>query len=305
MLAVIIPYFKIAFFEDTLQSLANQTDQRFKVYVGDDSSPEDCNYLLEKYKEKFNFVYHRFETNLGSISMTKHWDRCISLSSEEEWLMILGDDDSLGEKCVESFYKMLEDDKNISFKVIRFSSRVYNYSNKSISKIYRHPEIEKASDFYYRRFTDITRSSLSEYVFKRSVYLDKGFVDYNLGWHADDRAWIDFSDFNEIYSINDAFVTVGLSNKNISRRGYKTNEKDDASYMFHTYVLKKYFLKIKRRQIYKLLLMYEQLVYRNKKQGFNFFIKMLIMFNLKFYPIGSVKFVRRYFIQKYKKNQCL
>ena len=33
MLAIVIPYFKLTFFEETLQSLANQTDQRFKVYI--------------------------------------------------------------------------------------------------------------------------------------------------------------------------------------------------------------------------------------------------------------------------------
>ncbi len=33
MLAIVIPYYKLTFFEYTLQSLAKQTNQRFKVYV--------------------------------------------------------------------------------------------------------------------------------------------------------------------------------------------------------------------------------------------------------------------------------
>jgi len=33
MLAIVIPYFKRTFFEYTLQSLAKQTDQQFKVYI--------------------------------------------------------------------------------------------------------------------------------------------------------------------------------------------------------------------------------------------------------------------------------
>lgn len=41
MLAIVIPYYKLTFFEETLQSLANQSDKRFKVYIGDDASPED------------------------------------------------------------------------------------------------------------------------------------------------------------------------------------------------------------------------------------------------------------------------
>ena len=41
MLAIIIPYYKIVFFEETLKSLSEQTDKRFKVYIGDDASPEN------------------------------------------------------------------------------------------------------------------------------------------------------------------------------------------------------------------------------------------------------------------------
>ncbi len=53
MLAIVIPYYKLTFLEATLLSLANQTDQRFKVYIGDDASPEDCTPLLEKYRGQF------------------------------------------------------------------------------------------------------------------------------------------------------------------------------------------------------------------------------------------------------------
>ena len=46
MLAIIIPFYKLTFFEENLHSLAIQTDKRFKVYIGDDSSPYDCSILL-------------------------------------------------------------------------------------------------------------------------------------------------------------------------------------------------------------------------------------------------------------------
>ena len=67
MLAIVIPYFKLTFFEETLLSLANQTNKRFKVYIGNDASPESPLLLLEKYKDKFDFVYHEFESNLEAF----------------------------------------------------------------------------------------------------------------------------------------------------------------------------------------------------------------------------------------------
>ncbi|OAZ05413.1 glycosyltransferase family 2 protein [Flavobacterium succinicans] len=104
MLAIIIPYYKLTFFEATLQSLAAQTCQDFKVYIGDDASPEKPTELLEHFQGQFDFVYHRFEFNLGGVSLTQQWERCIALSDNEPWLMILGDDDVLGENVVEAFY---------------------------------------------------------------------------------------------------------------------------------------------------------------------------------------------------------
>ena len=83
MLAIIIPYFKINFFEKTLESLAQQTDQRFQVYIGDDASPVPPTELLENYQGKFSFTYRRFTENLGSISLAKQWERCIAMMQEE------------------------------------------------------------------------------------------------------------------------------------------------------------------------------------------------------------------------------
>ena len=50
MLAIVIPYYKIIFFEKTLESLAKQTDKRFHVYIGDDGSPNAPLELLKKYE---------------------------------------------------------------------------------------------------------------------------------------------------------------------------------------------------------------------------------------------------------------
>ena len=74
MLAIVIPYYKLTFFEDTLASLAHQTDKSFKVYIGNDASPEDPLFLLNQYKGKFDFNYYKFENNLGSKSLVIQCD---------------------------------------------------------------------------------------------------------------------------------------------------------------------------------------------------------------------------------------
>lgn len=40
-LSIVIPYYKIDYFEETITSLKNQTDKRFNLYIGNDFSPND------------------------------------------------------------------------------------------------------------------------------------------------------------------------------------------------------------------------------------------------------------------------
>ncbi|WP_291102526.1 MULTISPECIES: glycosyltransferase family 2 protein [unclassified Flavobacterium] len=251
MLAIVIPYYKHTFFEETLLSLSNQTDKRFKVYIGDDASPEDPTDLLEKYRGKFDFVYHRFDSNLGGISLTQQWERCISLSANEEWIMILGDDDYLSDTVVEQFYIHLPEFLSKT-NVVRFASRTIVEPEKFKARICENPVWESATDSFYRKFKMITRSSLSEYVFLKGVYKKHGFYDYPLAWNSDDRAWLDFSEDKPIYSINEGLVCVRLSNLNITGKKDNFELKNASSVAFYKYLIQqkiKYFNKYERIKI--------------------------------------------------------
>ena len=296
MLAIVIPYYKHTFFEATLQSLANQTDKRFKVYIGDDASLENPSDLLEKFRYKFEFVYHRFASNLGGIFLVKQWERCIALTEDEEWMMILGDDDALSEKCIEDFYTNLTDINHYSCKVVRVATIINDEVHQKLSTLYTHPILEKAADFFHRKFTNQTRSSLSEYIFKKSAYEKFGFYNYELAWYADDRAWLEFSEFKNIYTINSSYVIFRLSQANISRINYKTIEKQKVTLQFFNFLIFKHFNKFKRYQRKDLLLYYEQLVYKNKKATFSFWFMLFLLFSTSFYFLQSIKFTRRLLI---------
>lgn len=233
MLAIIIPYYKLTFFEATLDSLAAQTNQNFKVYIGDDSSPESPNDLLEKYQRKFDFEYHRFEENLGGTSLTQQWERCIALSSNEEWVMILGDDDVLGKNVVAEFYNNLPKIKSENVNVVRFSTQKIDDEGKLISEIYYHPKIENAVDFLFRE----TRSSLSEYFFKNKNVLRIGFKNFPLGWFSDVLAVLEFSDFRNIFSINDEKIYVRVSKNSISGSQNNLHLKLKSTFEFYYYLL--------------------------------------------------------------------
>lgn len=264
MLAIIIPYYKITFFEATLQSLASQTDKRFKVYIGDDAGPEDPSSLLDKYKGQFSFIYHKFDENLGSISLVKQWDRCIALTQNEDWLMILGDDDVLGEKVVASWYKNYDLFKEKS-NVIRFCSKIVYEEKQTISEVYTHSILELATDSFYRKYENLTRSSLSEYVFSKASYLKFGFHDYPLAWHSDDWAWLEFSDSKPIFTINESIVYVRVSAKSISGKEDNVFQKDLATLNFFKFIVSNKLKFYNKQQRKKLLDKYENAIKQIRK----------------------------------------
>ncbi|AMC10155.1 hypothetical protein Lupro_02325 [Lutibacter profundi] len=269
MIAIVIPYYKITFFEETLKSLANQTDKRFKVYIGDDASPEDPSKILEKYSKKFDFVYTKFENNLGCISLVKQWERCIKMANKEDWLMILGDDDVLGENVVKLFYKNLPEIKKENITVIRFSTCKINDLGNLISDVYQHPKIENAVDFFFRK----TRSSLSEYVFNKKKINAIGFKDYPLGWFSDVLAVLEFSNFGNVYSIKTALIYIRISEISISGRSDNMKIKLKAVFSFYYYLLSSKYNKFTDEQR-KILLNKINKCYLNDKKNMLMFIKI-------------------------------
>ncbi len=290
MLAIVIPYYKLTFFEATLQSLDNQTNQRFKVYIGDDASPENPLTLLENYKDKFDFQYHRFETNLGETSLVKQWERCIAMAGNEDWMMILGDDDVLENNCVGAFYENLNEIEALKINVIRFATKVINSISEPISKVHSHPKLENSIDFLMRKFKGGTRSSLSEYIFRKQIVETIKFKDLSLAWYSDLLAVLEFSKFGLIYTINKAVVHFRLSEINITGKKDDLLIKNIATFNFYHYLLKqnKAFFNFNEQQ--EILIRLEKTFLDNKKNPY-FWVQFTKLYVSNFYFRRYIKFV--------------
>jgi hypothetical protein len=297
MLAIIIPYFNIAFFEETLQSLSNQIDKRFKVYIGDDASNDKPFSLLKKYEGQFNFVYHRFEENRGSKSLTEHWQRCIELLDNEDWIMILGDDDVLENNVVASFYSNLTEIQTNKINVIRFATQLIDKKSKATSDIYLHPIKEKSTDFIFKKINRLTRSSLSEYVFKREILQKTGFYDFPLAWHSDDMAFLQISNFSFIYTINTAIVKIRMSEGNISGKTDNNLEKNKATELFYFALANNYLSFFTPKQKLKLIGIVEHYYFDKKSIHLFFKISGWHLNQTSFF--NYIKFLRRIYINSH------
>lgn len=302
MLAIVIPFYKIRYFEETLDSLRRQTCKNFRVYIGNDNSTEDPETLIEKFQPEIEIVYKKFPHNLGAKSLTKQWDRCIDLIDDEEWIMILGDDDFISENYVDEFYKSLTEINSFDLNLVRYASQIIWQENGGKSKIFTHPKLEKSTDFFCRKFIySTTRSSLSEYIFKKEVYLKYGFRDFPLGWGADNIAWLEFSEFGNILSINKALAFIRMSSENLSRLGFEEDLKAIAKFEYFRFVIKNYLDEFKPEQRLKILNKWEILVYRQKKISKSFWLNMTSNFFREDQYIEILKFQRRV-VLNYLKN---
>ncbi|MEO5775558.1 MAG: glycosyltransferase [Flavobacterium sp.] len=286
MLAIVIPYFKINFFEATLLSLANQTDKRFNVYIGDDASPENPSLVLEKYQKDIDFKYKRFDNNIGSISLVKQWERCMAMTQNEEWIMILCDDDVLGENVVAEFYAAMEEVNQQNINVIRYATVVIDQDSKEISKVYEHPKLEKSTDFLMRKIKGGTRSSLSEFIFRKKVLGEIKFKELPLAWFADYLAVLECTYFGYIYTINKALVYFRLSDINITAKKDDSLPKNIAAFNYYYYLLNKKGSFFNAEQTEILLFRLEKTFLDNKK-------------NINFWLLFTKLYISKMYLKKY------
>lgn len=298
MLAIVIPYYKPDFFEATLQSLAKQSDKRFKVYVGNDAAPINPENILEIYTGQFDINFHTFKENLGKEALTKQWDRCIALTDNEPWIMVLCDDDLLSENVVASFYENIEEIEKNEVQVVKFASQVIDGTGAFISERFTQPKLQDYEDVFYKRFFENYRSSLSEHIFTRKAYAKHGFRDIPLAWHADDLAWLDFSEFGKVFTINEASVYFRDSEVNISRTAYLSEEKKILQHQFYETIVYNYLAKFKSEYQSAILKRFEHLTYSLKKNNFRFW-KRVFSLKLKFEGLTeALKFTRRMDLNK-------
>ncbi|MBU2527231.1 MAG: glycosyltransferase family 2 protein [Bacteroidetes bacterium] len=277
MLAIVIPYFKLYFFRDTLESLKAQHNKNFVIYIGDDASPERPFELIKEYEKELHIKYHRFQNNMGATSLVKQWERCVALTGDEEWVMILGDDDVLDAQVVEHFYHHLTRVAALNIHVMRFSTLKINATGEAISEHITNPEIERSTDFIFRA----TRCSLSEYVFHKQKLLEVGFKNFPLGWASDKLAVVEVSNFSKIFSINQALVKIRISDKSISGMGFN-KQKNHAMFMYYFYLLKAHGEQFDKNQISVLQTKMHK-TYYNDKFSVGKLIKILTLYFKKGY----------------------
>ena len=264
MLTIIIPYYKIDFFKETLESLEHQTCKKFNLFIGNDASLENPENLISEILKITPFRYKKYTENLGSKNLVKQWERCIEDCTSEEWFMILGDDDVVSENFVEEFYKNLPQIKINDCHVVKFSQCWIDERGEVIRDFTHYNKLMSPLENWEKKYIQGHQSSLSEHIFSKTSYLKYGFQHFPLAWGTDDVAVLEFSDRKNIFFISEAKVLVRMSSENISSKTDNIKEKETAVHYLEEYLLKKYYKNLPKDYVSKKLQQHIHYAFKHK-----------------------------------------
>jgi hypothetical protein len=132
---------------------------------------------------------------------------------------------------------------------------------------------------------------LSEYVFKKEQISKVKFKEFPLAWYSDILAVLEFSNFKNVYSINNAIVYVRISDISISGQQNNQEDKNNARFKYYYYLLKKKNVFFSKAQNVLLLNMLNKTYVNNKKNVF-FLLKALYIHISVFYFFYIIHFFR-------------
>lgn len=247
-LAIVIPYYKIDFFEETLKSVANQRNQNFTLYIGNDASPDDPLPLIKKHADHLSYFYYNYEDNLGGKNLALQWERILE-NVEEEWFQILGDDDLISDNFVESFYTNISEAENLKTNVIKFRQHWIDTENRKIRTSTSYPKTMSPWENWCKKNINGDPSSLSEYVFRMKSYKKIGFLHLPLAWGSDDIAVLEFAADKPILFIDSTEVKIRISTANISGKTDNQHIKSDAEMQTDYYLITKYYKKLPKKYL--------------------------------------------------------
>lgn len=215
-LAIVIPAYKSQYFEETLESIAKQTDKRFTLYIGDDSSPYDLKGIVDKFTDKIDIRYHRFPNNMGGKNLVGQWERCIDLTEGEPWIWLFSDDDRMSDNAVESVLKTImvvsEND------LLHLNLNVTDQDGKILRKIVYPPHVTN-DEFYKGSLTGKLKSFVVEFIFSRKNFNQNGrFQKFDLAWGSDGITWLKLSKMNGITTVPEARIYWRYSGENITSK---------------------------------------------------------------------------------------
>ena len=245
-IVIVIPFFKIAHFNRTLDALARQTDRDFILFVGNDASFEEARLLCNSYSNRIKIVYHRFSERLGGRDVVAQWSRCLHyflenhMTVDPEWIWFVPDDDLPSEDCIKEIRAAASIADRVGANVIHIPCVLIDGFDKHTSKRESWPSVEASDDFYLQQLKGSRMGlSLGNAVFRYSAFhRTGGFISLPRAWGSDHATVLSVAGGGPIVTLPSASFYFRMSGLNISSDKTDSSEKLEARVIFAQFLKK-------------------------------------------------------------------
>lgn len=211
LLAVVIPAFRARHLAEAIGSLRAQTDRRFRLYVGDDGSPDELEPIVREAGAGLDLVYKRFGENLGGRDLVGQWNRCLAMTVDEPWIWLFADDDIADAGCVAAIYEGIAASRPET-GLLRFNMRVIDDRGEVIAEPAPHPDYETGRELLLAMLPKNMNARrrkfcAPDHVFSRAAWLAEGGIpNFPKALFSDFAAWIAFAQAGGVRTLRGAGI---------------------------------------------------------------------------------------------------
>jgi glycosyltransferase involved in cell wall biosynthesis len=199
-----------------LDSISEQSFKNFEVIISDDSPSDEIEILLQKYQDRFNIVYQRNFSPLGS---PENWNAAIRLA-RGEWIKMMHDDDWFAHK------NSLQEFANATKENVSFIFSGYNEIDVETGK----KDTRIISNINYRllKHTPLVLFKENFIGHPSTTLIKKGeaiFYDQNLKWVVDIEFYMRFLGSHKyFFPIRKALINIGINKHQITKQAFRNPE---------------------------------------------------------------------------------
>jgi hypothetical protein len=201
-LGVVIPLYRQTYLEALLRDLSQQTDKNFALTVVSDGAMLDPSSEISSLLSSLRATVIKFENPVGRDDPSLSWSRAVA-QANEDWIWLVGDDDRVGPRCVETFRAALTVAPP-EISLFRFPVGILSNGETKRNRTNgtRMGRVLTSRRFLQKRLWGQDLSFASEYVFRYKALTDNGgFVHFPFAWCSDDATWLKLSYPHGIYQL--------------------------------------------------------------------------------------------------------
>lgn len=182
LISITIPAFKAAFLKAAIESVTNQTYDKWELIILDDASPEDIKTIFNGFTDN-RIRYYRNEKNYGAVNVVDNWNKCLSLC-RGEYVICMGDDDMLPSCSLTEYVKLMEEIPGLN--VYHALTEVVNERGEITGRQRLRPKYQTVEELILHRWNgDI--QFIGDFCYRVSYLKEHGgYYKLPLAWASDD-----------------------------------------------------------------------------------------------------------------------